>query len=154
MLDRIKRFIETQNMSASAFANAIGVQRSSVSHILSGRNKPSLDFILRLKNYYPDLNLDWLLFGKGPILSTKKTDVENSISEIDNDKKTFPAQKNESRDKDLFTKYAEFKEEILGENKTIGDDIQDEVLPQSAKRIKKIVLFFEDNSFEEYNPGK
>lgn len=51
--------------TASSFADKIGVQRSSISHILSGRNKPSLDFVLKVLAQFPEVELYWLLNGKG-----------------------------------------------------------------------------------------
>ena len=61
--------------SASSFAEKIGVQRSSISHILSGRNKPSLDFILKILSAYPEVDLYWLFNGKGEFPSKIKTDA-------------------------------------------------------------------------------
>ena len=58
--------------SASSFAEKIGVQRSSISHILSGRNKPSLDFILKILSAYPEVDLYWLFNGKGEFPSIVK----------------------------------------------------------------------------------
>lgn len=65
MVDRITLLLKARNISASQFADEIGVQRSSISHVLSGRNKPSLDFIQKILVKYPEINPDWLLFGKG-----------------------------------------------------------------------------------------
>ena len=63
--DRLERILSYYELSASAFADAIGVQRSSISHLLNGRNKPSLDFVLKVVQKYPEVNLYWLLNGKG-----------------------------------------------------------------------------------------
>jgi transcriptional regulator with XRE-family HTH domain len=65
MIDRISLILRTKNINASQFADEIGVQRSSISHVLSGRNKPSLEFVQRILKRYPEINPDWLLFGKG-----------------------------------------------------------------------------------------
>ena len=62
---RLQKVIDFYSESASSFAEKIGVQRSSISHILSGRNKPSLDFILKILASYPEVELYWLLNGKG-----------------------------------------------------------------------------------------
>ena len=62
---RLQKVMDHYNESASSFAENIGVQRSSISHILSGRNKPSLDFILKILSAYPEVELYWLLNGKG-----------------------------------------------------------------------------------------
>lgn len=63
--NRIKKLMEHYQLSAAAFADKIGVQRSSISHILSGRNKPSLDFVLKITNKFKDVDIEWLLNGKG-----------------------------------------------------------------------------------------
>lgn len=65
MVSRIKHLMETKKINAAQFADEIGVQRSSLSHILSGRNKPSLDFMLKVRHRYHEIRLDWLLLGEG-----------------------------------------------------------------------------------------
>ena len=62
---RLQQVIDFYGESASSFSEKIGVQRSSISHILSGRNKPSLDFVLKILSTYPEVELYWLLNGKG-----------------------------------------------------------------------------------------
>ncbi len=63
MVSRIKKLLENLQLSPSAFADSIGVQRSSLSHILSERNKPSLDFIIKVLQQYPEVDLYWLITG-------------------------------------------------------------------------------------------
>ena len=63
--NRLKKVMEYHHLTASLFADKIAVQRSSISHILSGRNKPSLDFILKVTNTFIDVDIYWLLNGKG-----------------------------------------------------------------------------------------
>jgi transcriptional regulator with XRE-family HTH domain len=74
---RLQKVIDFYDESASSFAEKIGVQRSSISHILSGRNKPSLDFIMKVLSSCPEVELYWLLNGKGTF-PTKATPLENS----------------------------------------------------------------------------
>ena len=62
---RLEKIRSYYDLSAAAFAETIGVQRSSISHLLSGRNKPSLDFVLKVVKRFPDVDLYWLLNGKG-----------------------------------------------------------------------------------------
>lgn len=83
---RLQEIIDFYGESASSFAEKVGVQRSSISHILSGRNKPSLDFILKVLSAYPEIELYWLLNGKGtfptkelPKEESKKIDVPSPI---------------------------------------------------------------------------
>src|SRR5690606_28000194 len=64
-LERLEKVIQFHGLSASQFADRIGVQRSSISHLLTGRNKPSLEFVMKLVTEFPDVNLYWLLYGKG-----------------------------------------------------------------------------------------
>lgn len=96
---RIKKWIDDKGLKASGFADEIGVNRATVSHILSGRNKPSVNFIDKMVRSFPDLNANWLVVGDGFM---RKSD---NVKEV-----------------------------------------------QTLKNIKKIVVFYEDNSFEELKP--
>lgn len=73
--ERLELILSHYELSAAAFADAIGVQRSSISHVLSGRNKPSLDFILKVVQSFPEVNLYWLLNGKGGFPEQKPTTI-------------------------------------------------------------------------------
>jgi len=77
---RLQKVIDFYGESASSFAEKIGVQRSSISHILSGRNKPSLEFVLKILSSFPEVELYWLLNGKGQFPSQSKTIGENIAS--------------------------------------------------------------------------
>jgi transcriptional regulator with XRE-family HTH domain len=72
---RLEKVIDFYSETASSFAEKIGVQRSSISHILSGRNKPSLDFVLKILSVYPEVELYWILNGKGEFPSVPKTET-------------------------------------------------------------------------------
>jgi transcriptional regulator with XRE-family HTH domain len=65
MKDRIAKFLKAENISSSKFADEIGVQRSSISHIIAGRNNPSLELIQKMLNRFDKINPDWLILGKG-----------------------------------------------------------------------------------------
>jgi len=74
MMDRIKKLMEKRGLLPAQFADEIGLKRSSLSHILSGRNNPSLDVIMKIKSRYDEVNTDWLLFGAGlPVGKEDKT---------------------------------------------------------------------------------
>ena len=62
---RLKIVMDYYNLTASMLAEKINIQRSSISHLLSGRNKPSLDFVLKILENFPEVELYWLLNGKG-----------------------------------------------------------------------------------------
>ncbi|AXT19974.1 helix-turn-helix domain-containing protein [Flavobacteriaceae bacterium AU392] len=91
---RLQKIINYYNLSASAFADKISVQRSSISHILSGRNKPSLEFVMKILNHFPEVNLYWLLNGKGKFPSEEK--LENTIRTKPPTPKTIDSSKNEN----------------------------------------------------------
>lgn len=71
--DRIKTIITVNNLTGSSFADKIGVQRSGVSHILNGRNRPSMDFLLKVLEAFPRVDGGWLLTGKSPENSSTQT---------------------------------------------------------------------------------
>jgi plasmid maintenance system antidote protein VapI len=70
MKDRLLKIIKQYNLTSTRFADVLGVQRSGISHILSGRNQPSYDFIVKLMKQYPEINPDWLIMGNGTIFRT------------------------------------------------------------------------------------
>jgi len=94
--ERLQMVIDYYQLSAAAFAYKINVQRSSISHLLSGRNKPSLDFVLKVLDQFKEVELYWLLNGKGnfpkedstPIPDTSfiKTNADENTSDKEIDK--------------------------------------------------------------------
>ena len=99
MHTRLKNWMESEGLKSSQLADNIGVNRATISHILSGRNKPSIDFLQKLLSAYPNLNSNWLITGIG-YMNTKKDAKEVKFS----------------------------------------------------KKIGKVVVFYDDNSFDEVNP--
>ena len=155
MIDRIQLILKSKNLSSSQFADEIQVQRSSVSHILTGRNKPSLDFVSKILTSYPEINSDWLLFDKGQMIKKQeqfqKTPKIDEKPEIDEKPKKLDKspilQKNEE---------INFDREIP-ENMETGKKVPD--LTQKGKNstksgIEKVIVFYSDKSFEEYFPNK
>jgi transcriptional regulator with XRE-family HTH domain len=82
--ERIKQLLNYYNLTAYEFAEKIGIQRSSVSHFLSGRNKPSLDFLIKLKKSFSNFNLDWFVTGKGDIEKSNEVTNVTSLRKIKN----------------------------------------------------------------------
>ena len=96
MYERLKNWMESEVLKSSELADIIGVNRATISHILSGRNKPSIDFLEKLLSAYPSINANWLISGIGY--------MQNNI-----------------KDKEVV----------------------------STKKIGKVVVFYDDNSFEQ-----
>ena len=86
MNSRLKQFLAAENITQAQFADNINVVRASVSHVLSGRNNPSYEFIRSIMMKYPDLNIEWLMFGKGKMYKSTPM-LENTLSDspIDTD---------------------------------------------------------------------
>lgn len=145
MKERLLEFLKQENKSSAQFAEEIGVQASGISHILSGRNNPSLDFVLKMLEKYKFLSTDWLLFGKGsmynePRMQSLFDDIpvtQNSYNESNG--KNEPV-RNEIEFQDVMQKSAANDTQSLQKNKN--------------GQIIKIVWFFDDNSFDEYYPRR
>ena len=79
MYKRLEIWMDSEGLKASQLADKIGVNRATISHILSGRNKPSIDFLQKLLSNYPNLNANWLIVGIGYVNENEKI-KENKIS--------------------------------------------------------------------------
>lgn len=160
MLTRIKEIIDSENLSPSRFADYIGVPRSTISHIMSGRNKASLEVVQKILESFPHISADWLVLGKGgnakkqPDLFSEITERRDSempfhenMSTAKPDKTTPVQQKIKVNDED------EEKNEIG--NKTISqtEKIEDQGVDTGKKTIK-IIELYSDGSYTEYFPGK
>ena len=80
--NRIQELIDEKNLSKSAFAKEIGIQRSSLAHFFSGRNKPSLEFFLKIKNKYPEIDLNWIISGKRTKQKARKKQKNKQIDSV------------------------------------------------------------------------
>jgi transcriptional regulator with XRE-family HTH domain len=134
MRTRLQQFLQAENMSPSRFADQIGIQRSGVSHILSGRNKPGFDFIEKMLLAYPSLNAEWLITGKGKMYKEAKAASLFSPEELPES-----------------TPLSE-KEEDITEEKHSSEEYYKRSSEVSHKLLK-VLLFYSDNTFTEYSPG-
>ncbi|MCI9845724.1 helix-turn-helix domain-containing protein [Flavobacterium pectinovorum] len=131
---RLEIILDYYTLNASSFADKIGVQRSSMSHLLSGRNKPSLDFVMKILEVFPDVDLYWILSGKG----------------------NFP--KNNNNDQDIISKKentTEIAPPILSEEKITSKNFPDTknmILKSENNEIEKIVFFYKNGTFKTYIP--
>ena len=79
MKERLVQLLDLEQLTPSKFADIIGVQRSSVSHVISGRNKPSFDFLQKTLKAFPGLNADWLMLGGGTMYDQMGRDVSGNL---------------------------------------------------------------------------
>lgn len=137
MKDRIAHIMKAKNLKATDFATLLGVQPSGVSHILAGRNKPSLEFVKKIKETFPEYNLDWIIFGTGP-MTTSEPFKEPSI----NTPNVSPA------DSGLlpFDFDADYENDLLAEPTDTPN------VPVNGAGVKSMVILYEDGTFESYSP--
>jgi transcriptional regulator with XRE-family HTH domain len=145
MIDRIKELMDLKKMTATQFAEEIGLQRSSLSHVLSGRNNPSLDFMLKIKSKFPEIRLDWLLLGEGEMTSSTHKKEELKVKELQEPAVSLTGQiyRGDKTKKlpDALTGSFESDEESSEdqEQKYIG-----------LKKPQQIIILFSDNTFQVY----
>lgn len=124
---RLQIILQEYELTAAGFAQKIEVGRASISHILSGRNKPSLDFVMKVIHTFPEVDLYWLLNGKGSFPKTATTPLSSSSAAA-----------------------------MVSPNPSIAKkEVKIEALHNStqhltSKTIDKIVIFYSDGSFEPY----
>lgn len=139
MRERVLEFLKRENKSSAQFAEEIGVQPSGISHILSGRNNPSLDFVLKMLEKYKYLSTEWLLFGKGDMY---RDSAMRNLFELNNEP-SLPPKENAGTEKAVS--------EPLDSN---DNQVTDQELPSREQKIEKIVWFFKNNTFREFFPER
>ena len=138
MKERIKKVIEHKNITAGELATLIGVQRSSISHILNGRNKPGAAFIESFLNEFQDINARWLLTGSGNMLSGKQQFTTSLFA--NNDLKTEESKTGKNAD------------QVKSEPVPVYQNSKNPERPKMHKIIDQIVVFYSDKTFGEYKP--
>lgn len=140
MEKRLPLLLRALNLSAAQFADKIGVQRSSVSHVISGRNKPSMDFTEKIVNHFPQINAEWLIIGTGSMM--KGGDLFSAGTQ---DFREVKVKSNTSTEQGTEQPKDQIREkkspEILTEKRNSGPEIA---------RAERIVYFFSDGTFKEY----
>lgn len=147
MKDRILSFLQSENKSYAQFAEEIGVQPSGISHILSGRNNPSLDFVMKMLGRYESLSTDWLLFGRGQMYryTSEPTLFDNEPVNSAQDDVRHDAAPESPPDA-----ISGLKERESGPER---DNRKGEPASLIENRLEKVLLFYTDNTFTEYLPS-
>ncbi len=150
MNSRLQQFLTLENLTPARFADIMNIQRSNVSHLLSGRNKPSWDFIQRFAAKFPNVSTDWLLFGKG------KPYKEGDSTQ--NDRNSTFGSTSTPIINDIFTQIdtetGDFQ--FPSEDSDITDisDVTPQPPISRPKDIRRITLYYSDGTFQEFFPGK
>lgn len=138
MNTRLKQFLAAENISQAQFADSINVVRASVSHVLSGRNNPSYDFIKAIMITYPRLDMEWLMFGRGKMYKDQPAAIQQ-VPEPDPAHEVMP---------DLFA----HKESIttgVAANKEINTSSDHMQQIDKQRRIARITILYTDGTYQE-----
>jgi transcriptional regulator with XRE-family HTH domain len=154
--ERIKQIMSTYGLTAGQFAETLGTQASGISHILSGRNKPSLDFITKVLIKFPEIDYNWLVLGKGSMkqLPFKKQEIgEISLFETENLPQTEQLNTKKEPEKELIEptiEQVQVKEPINEEPIEVPcENKEKEPEQQKRREINRIIVFYNDNTYEE-----
>lgn len=157
MVDRIRKIMEKEGLNSALFADKIGVSRGTITHVLSGRNKPSLEVVQKILDTFPNINSEWLLVGKNPMLGHEKAFLhpqQESILFKDEPKDLNP-QKNEINvHREL--KVSEYSPKSIDKEPAEvlqSVKIKEVINPISNNRkIDKIIIFYDDKTFMSFSP--
>ncbi|WP_127846142.1 helix-turn-helix transcriptional regulator [Psychroflexus aestuariivivens] len=128
---RLKIIFDYYDLSASSFAEKIDVGRASISHILSGRNKPSLDFVLKVVSTFEEVELYWLLNGKGNFPKSESPTME----------------KTNKKENQQTLEFTEDSHDVEQKNQVSAEH---QKITSNSKAIHKIVIFYKDGTFEAF----
>jgi transcriptional regulator with XRE-family HTH domain len=133
MQDQIQEILRREDLTSSQFADKIGVQRSSVSHVLSGRNKPGFDFIHKILDAFPGISAEWLITGFGDMYKQRRTPgalFDGPFSE------TSPAKE---------------EPKLSAKVETAGlKNIRQEPEKPVKRVVERVIVFYTDKTFREY----
>lgn len=150
---QLQKIMHHFGLSTTELADKIMVPKATISHLISERNKPSLEFIMKLHTTFPTLNLEWLIYEKEPFLVTEihQKSIEkdqnemvysNEISEVETVNEIENEDESENQTEEIDPKNI---------NQNIAENPKN-ILSFQSKEIDCIVIFYNDGSFKKYNP--
>lgn len=149
--DRLATVLTHFGLSPSQLAQKLGVQRSGISHILSGRNRPGLDFIVKLLQVFPQIDADWLLSGKGTMLRAAPSEKSRQVQEA----LTFPDPQAGDKLPIPVVDKSDIHLPPKKETETMKPGLPKGNLAQTGgvsigKRADKVIVFYRDGTYEEF----
>lgn len=154
--EKIEKIMEKEQMNSLQFASEIGIQGSTLSHILNDRNKPSLDVLKKILNRFRTISSDWLILDVGSMYRQEKQSqaptLFDSIDENDSKSSSFESKTIEKIHIPLNINQQKpaFIPEIPNQNNEISR--QDFKMPSNSsdKSVRKIIVYYNDNTFQEF----
>jgi transcriptional regulator with XRE-family HTH domain len=159
MKERLQKLLELEQITPSRFADLIGVQRSSVSHVISGRNNPSYDFLQKTLKAFPGLKADWLMLGEGPMyeqMGRFERDLFGDIVQKDgiSDQEQEQMLFEEGKEKG---KLSDNENKGLNSEPVSGPETEEKSEKgQSGKKrsVVQVMVFYDDDTFMSYRPSQ
>ncbi len=149
--DRLAHILRAKNLTATQFAEMMQIQPSNVSHLLSGRNKPSLDFLVKLKALFPEYSFDWIILGKKPITNSEHNyKQDNTLFEQIDDIQISELKLLDHEDDSRIDNTTLSNINNVDDSNTV-QALTDNDLP---KKPIQIIYVYEDNTFEILNNRK
>lgn len=152
MVNRIFSFIESQQLTPTEFADKIGVSRASISSIKTGRTQPTLSLVEKIRQHFPDIDINWLIFGVGSAMVEKS---ETTTEEVGLSDELMVVEDN--NDSVLSSVANDYEAVYIAESPQKTSDKNNESISpinettKTNKIIKKVILLYDDGSFEEFN---
>lgn len=150
-MEQIRYLMDHYDLSATHLADKLGIQRSTISHLLSGRNNPSIDLLRRIISNFPNINEAWLLSGHG---SPLKQDVKSFKDDVMNDSNQDNSNTNVNKES-ANNDYTSVNETTV--NQTTNTNVNDSLLGETNvnnAEIEQILVFYTDGTFKYFRPRK
>lgn len=158
MVNRIFTFIESLQLTPTEFADTIGVSRASISSIKTGRTQPTLLLIEKIKQRFPNVDINWLILGEGDAPIVNRSEQEIELFTDDEIKAEIEVTQTSSNDDTAANEYqavyiAETPRKIEEEPQVVNqeDNVPVQSTTERKKSVKKVILLYDDGSFEEFN---
>lgn len=144
---QLQQIMSHFGLGTTEMADRISVPKATISHLISERNKPSLEFIMKLHTAFPALNLEWLIYGKEPFL---QNGAESPV--YSNPTPLFETSSEKESEPPLSERISsdELKENTTANISNIQEKILSSPVAESVKKIESIVVFYSDGSFKRY----
>jgi len=147
--DRIAQILVHYKLSPKDLAELTGVQRSAISHIINGRNKPSISFISNLTEALPNLSSNWLLHGKGEIEDQGRS---SEVTDVTNDSRNYSRNNVTDVTNDLSNKLpTELSERLVSDHQDSSSNAPSPPVKKNPhKQLVRVICFYDDGSFESF----
>jgi len=171
MVERIKQIMEYYQLSPAALAEQIGINRSNLTHLFSGRNQPSLDLAKKILHCYPDIKTEWLIMGVGQMF--RNNEEKEWELKVQNEKRLqrrsepdlfdvppttnvivgeSPVGEDKKTNEQIFDSREVKKTETVAPPVAVKEPEKESTLPHPVQTVTKIVFFYSDSSFEVFHP--